>query len=118
MLLGYARVSTDDQNLDLQRDALYPSGVARRRPDLARSRRQYCRIVFVDFDQIDQVFDAEVGERHLALVVGAIDPDHAVLGLHFNSYIEQPVFVFAKFPGDVGYRFDVMDFIDLHGQAA
>jgi hypothetical protein len=33
-------------------------------------------------------------------------------------YIEQPVFVFAKFPGDAGYRFDVMDFIDVHGQAA
>jgi hypothetical protein len=96
----------------------YPSGVARRRPDLARSPSQYCRIVFVDFDQIDQVFDAEVGERHLALVVGAIHPDHAVLGLHFNSYIEQPVFVFAKFPGDAGYRFDVMDFVDVHGQAA
>jgi hypothetical protein len=72
----------------------------------------------VDFDQIDQVFDAEVGERHLALVVGPIDLDHAVLGLHFNSYIEQPVFVFAKFPGDAGYRFDVMDFVDVHGQAA
>ena len=46
-LIGYARVSTDDQNLDLQRDALiragvhpgkiyeeYVSGVAKRRPQL------------------------------------------------------------------------------------
>jgi predicted site-specific integrase-resolvase len=47
MLLGYARVSTDDQNLDLQRTALTEagcgriyeeklSGASRNRPELAR----------------------------------------------------------------------------------
>jgi DNA invertase Pin-like site-specific DNA recombinase len=35
MLLGYARVSTDDQNLDLQRDALTTAGCERLFEDTA-----------------------------------------------------------------------------------
>ena len=72
----------------------------------------------MDFDEIDQVFDAEVGEGHLAIFVGAIDPDHAVLDIHFHGDVEQPVLVFVEFLGDTAYRFDVVDFVDMPGQAA
>jgi hypothetical protein len=37
----------------------------------------------VDIDQLDEVFDSEVGERHDAFVAAAIDSDHAFLCLHF-----------------------------------
>ena len=40
-------------------------------------------LILVDLDQLDEVFDAEVGERHDAVVAEAVDPDHAVFGVHF-----------------------------------
>lgn len=39
MKIGYARVSTDDQNLDLQRDALTMSGCERIYVDTASGAR-------------------------------------------------------------------------------
>jgi hypothetical protein len=48
----------------------------------------------------------------------AVDPDAAVLDVHFVSHVEQPIFVFAKFLGDTVDRCDVMDLVDVHGQAA
>ena len=39
MLIGYARVSTDDQNLDLQRDALLAAGCERLFEDMVSSAR-------------------------------------------------------------------------------
>ncbi len=38
MKIGYARVSTDDQNLDLQKDALYRAGVEKLYEDKASGR--------------------------------------------------------------------------------
>jgi hypothetical protein len=61
-------------------------------------------IVFVHFDEIDQVFDSEVGERDYAVISEAVDPNHAVLGLHIVGYIEEPVLVFAEILGDAANR--------------
>jgi len=49
------------------------------------------RIFFVDADEFDQALNAIVGERFDAMFSNAIDPDHAVLDLHFNGDITQPV---------------------------
>ena len=39
-------------------------------------------IVFVHFDKLDEVLDAEVGERHDAVFSDATDPDYTVLNFH------------------------------------
>jgi hypothetical protein len=72
----------------------------------------------VDFDEIDQAFDAEVREGHLAIFGGIINPDHAVFDFHVDGDFEQPVLIFAEFLGDTADRFDVVDFVDVHCQAA
>ena len=40
-------------------------------------------VFLVEPDELDQVFDPEVGERLDAVFSDAIDPDGAVLDLHF-----------------------------------
>jgi hypothetical protein len=42
----------------------YPSGVGRELRYWVISGLQEHRVVFVDFDQLSQGFDSEVGERH------------------------------------------------------
>ena len=59
------------------------------------------------FDEFDETLDPKVGERHDALGAGAIDPDHAVFGLHLHGDFEEPVLVFSKFLGDEVDGFDV-----------
>jgi len=58
----------------------------------------------VDLDQLDEVFDTEVGERHDAVVAEAVDPDHAVLDLHFIGDLIEPVDAFAEALGDAVYQ--------------
>src|SRR5271154_6021007 len=57
-------------------------GVAiRRRPRALQSSylaREERRIVFIDFDEFDEVLDSEVGERQHAIVAKPVDPYHAV----------------------------------------
>jgi hypothetical protein len=69
-------------------------------------------------DEFDQVFDAEVGERHDTVVSDAKDPDKAVLRVHSIGNVPQPVLVFAKIPCNATDRGDGMNFVDVHGYAA
>ena len=72
----------------------------------------------MDFDEIDEVFDSEVGERHHAVVGIRIDPDDAVFDVHLIGDIEQPGFAFAEIPGNAIDRRDMMNLVDVHDQAA
>ena len=69
-------------------------------------------------DELDQVFDSEAGERLDAIFSDALDPDDAVLDLHFAGDIPQPVLVFAEVLGDTSDGSDVMNFVDVHSHAA
>ena len=75
-------------------------------------------IVFVHFDQLDEVLDAEVGERHDAVFSDPVDPDDPILDFHFIGDVRQPVFAFAEVLGDAMDGGDVMDLVDVHDQAA
>lgn len=102
----------------------YSSGVGRRkvflrrRPQKAKSAPEQFRIFLIGPDEIDQVFDAEVGEGLDAVFSDAIDPDDAVFDLHFIGDVPQPVLIFAEVLGDAIDCGDVMNFVDVHGHAA
>lgn len=49
----------------------------------------------MDFDELDEIFDAEVGEGHDAVIADAVDPEDAVLRFHFIGDVVEPVDAFA-----------------------
>ena len=100
------------------RRARYASGVGRRLIELfGQSALEPSRVFFVHPNELDQVFDTEVGERLDAIFSDAIDPDETVLDLHFTGDIPQPVFVLAEVRGHTSDGGDVMNLVDVHDYA-
>lgn len=62
-------------------------------------------------DEFDQRLNSEIGERYYAVVSDAIDPDDAILGVHFIGDVPQPIFVLAEVLSDASDRGDVMDLL-------
>lgn len=90
----------------------------RRRPQAEQSPAEQSRVFLVELDKLDEVFNSEVGKRHDAVISDAIDPDDAVLGIHFVGHVPQPVFVFAEVLSDTSDGGDMMNLVDVHGHAA
>ena len=106
---------------DLLKDLLVksiPAGWAAGADDRATSELFARRHFAVDLDQFNEAFDAEVGEGHDALVSKPLDPDHAVLRLHFDGDVEEEVDVFDEILCDDVYGPDVGDLVDVMVQAA
>ncbi len=55
----------------------------------------------VIFEDLDESFDAMVGQGHDLTVVGSINPDHAVFGIHAESKFMKQFDVFAEIVGSV-----------------
>ena len=53
-----------------------------------------------------------------AVFSDAVDPDDTILDVHLIGHVVQPVLIFAEGLGDTGDGGDVMDLVDVHGQAA
>lgn len=67
--------------------------------------REQRGILFIHFDEIDEGLDSEVREGHHAVLADAIDLYHAVFDIHFVGDVVKP-------------GRDVVDLVDMHGQAA
>jgi hypothetical protein len=76
------------------------------------------RGVFAHADEIAKVVDAVVREGLDTIVTDAVDPDAAVFDVHFAGNFRQPIFIDGEVLGHAADRRDVMDLVDVHGQAA
>ena len=84
---------------------------------LGRPAFEQFGIVFIDLDELDEAFDAEVGERLDAVFANAKDPDW-LRPRSPSLAVSQPIFVFAEAPRDLGDGGEVMDFVDVGCHAA
>ena len=69
----------------------------------------------MDLEQFDEAFDTEVGEGDDAFVVETVDPDEAVLGLHYQSDVIERVGVLAEFLCDKIDGLDMRDLVNMDG---
>ena len=71
------------------------------------------------FEEEFDLLDAFIGEgQDPVVIVGAVDPDDAVLGLETEGQFLDELFADAEVPGDTFDGVDVMHLIALHDQAA
>ena len=72
----------------------------------------------MDCDEFAEIFDTEVGEGHDAIIAEIVDPNQAVFGFHLHGDLPMPLLVRSQLFGDAVNREDMVDLVDLHGQAA
>jgi hypothetical protein len=72
----------------------------------------------MDFDQLDQGFGPEVVKCHDFVVARPLDPDHAILGIHFDGDIVEPVDALAEIGGNAVDSRYTLNLVDVHFQAA
>jgi putative transposase len=72
----------------------------------------------VHLDEVREGLDSEVRECHDPLVGVPVDPDDAVFGVHLFGDLVEPVHALAEFLCDTVNRFDGMNLVDVHDQAA
>jgi hypothetical protein len=72
--------------------------------------------VFIDPDELAQIFDAIISEGGHVILADAINGDDAVLGHHLDADLLEPVLILSEHFGDAGDGEDAGD--RSHGQAA
>lgn len=71
------------------------------------------------FEEEFDLLDAFIGEgQDPVVIVGAVHPDDAVLGLETEGQFLDELFADAEVPGDTFDGVDVMHLVALHDQAA